>query len=89
VSIVIDLTEQYFKTRVAFSPDTEVIIQSSHKDVNSFFVYPTHPYVISEKFPNLHLIPDPCIVDINGLKIGITSTDTIGHLAENELTMWV
>lgn len=66
--------------------DTKTIIVSSLNDINSSAVYPTHPYKLKivRPFPNLYFVPDPCIVDINGVQIALTSTDITQHLADSE-----
>lgn len=66
--------------------DTKTIIVSSLNDINSSAVYPTQPYVLKtvRPFPNLYFVPDPCIVDINGVQIALTSTDITQHLADSE-----
>lgn len=66
---------------------THILIISSHEDANSSFVYPTHPYESEKQNCNIHFLPDPCVVDIEGLHIGITSVDTIGMLSNNELSL--
>lgn len=74
-----------FKT-FFFSNDTRVIVVASSRDAHSKIVYPTHPYNLKQRnFPNLTFLPDPSIISINGIIIGLTSTDVIGHLTEVEL----
>lgn len=60
---------------------------SSSNDIESSGVYPTHPYAIKNEYRNLKFLPDPCIFEIEGIKIGITATDIIKHLSEEELVM--
>lgn len=69
------------------NPNTNILIVSSHEDANSSFVYPTHPYRFKKHYKNLHLLPDPCVVTINDVEIGITSTDVLDHLSKNELAL--
>lgn len=69
----------------AVGTETQVIMVSSSSDIQSSGVYPTHPYTINLKYPNLIFLPDPCIFEIEGIKIGITATDIIRHLSEEEL----
>jgi DNA polymerase alpha subunit B len=67
--------------------DTKVIIVSSGDDINSSACYPTRPYKLKHMlrpFPNLFMAPDPCIVDINGVQVAITSTDIAQHLSDSE-----
>lgn len=71
----------------AVGNETQVIMVSSSNDIQSSGIYPTHPYTTNAEYPNLKLLPDPCIFEIEGIKIGITSTDIIRHLSEDELVM--
>lgn len=61
---------------------------ASHEDVHHDAFYPTPEYSIrnSLKRPNLHLMPDPCMLDIDGLIIGVTSVDIIRHLSSEEIS---
>ncbi|XP_062559953.1 DNA polymerase alpha subunit B [Armigeres subalbatus] len=67
-------------------PSTQVLVVSNHDDIMSMFVYPSFPYKIRSYFPNLRFLPDPCVVSINGLKIGITTADIIKDLSDAELS---
>lgn len=60
---------------------------SSSNDLISSGVYPTRPYKITTEYPNLTLLPDPCIFEVEGIKIGISATDILRHLSEEELVM--
>lgn len=57
---------------------------SSALDAQSTMVYPTHPNKLKRTYPNLTMLPDPCVVDVNGIMVGITGTDVLAHLAESE-----
>lgn len=87
-----DRFDQHFDRMIdqlvrSLSPHTHILIVSSHEDANSSFVYPTHPYESKQQYRNLHLLPDPCVVDIEGIHVGITSTDTINMMSNNELSI--
>lgn len=71
----------------SISPNTQILIIASHKDVNSTFVYPTHPYRVKNNNPNIRLLPDPCIVEMDELSVGLTSTDIISHFASHEVSI--
>lgn len=60
---------------------------SSSRDAHADLVYPTYPYTFKRTYPNLLLLPDPCTISINGMTIGITSTDIVTHLAEAEFVL--
>ncbi|XP_023023808.2 DNA polymerase alpha subunit B [Leptinotarsa decemlineata] len=65
--------------------DTHVIIISSQKDAHHHPVYPTPPFKIAERYNNLTFVPDPCMININGLVIGATSADVLLHISNFEL----
>ncbi|XP_037812195.1 DNA polymerase alpha subunit B [Lucilia sericata] len=69
----------------AVGGDTTILVVSSHRDANADCVYPTMPISLKKTFPNVHMLPDPSIVDLNGLTIGMTSTDIVDHILYNEL----
>lgn len=82
--------EEYFEKIMAnivasVPPTTEILIISNHDDLQSSFVYPSFPYKISKYFKNLHFLPDPCVISINGLTIGTTTVDVVRDLSEAEL----
>lgn len=69
--------------------DTKIVIVSSCHDINSSACYPTRPYAFKKDLgtSNVFLAPDPCILDVNGIKIALTSVDVTQHLAESEFCM--
>lgn len=60
---------------------------ASHKDAHADPVYPTMPYQLQKPYPNVHLLPDPSMIDLNGIVIGMTSTDIVDHILTNELAV--
>lgn len=73
-----------------YSLDTQVVVMSSYRDVHNGWIYPTPPYKLNKdiNFSNLHLVPDPCLIDINGLVIGMTSTDILYYLSQQEALLY-
>lgn len=69
--------------------NTQIIIVASVDDINSSACYPTRPYNFKRSgLPsNVFLAPDPCILDINGIRVAITSVDITQHLADSEFCM--
>lgn len=65
---------------------TQVIIVSSSNDINSSACYPTQPYKQKKlrPFPNIFMAPDPSIIDVNGIHIGITSVDIVQQMTAAE-----
>jgi hypothetical protein len=69
--------------------DTKIVVVSSVNDINGSACYPTRPYTFRRGLgtSNIFLAPDPCILDVNGIKVGVTSVDITQHLAESEFCM--
>ncbi|CAG0886814.1 unnamed protein product, partial [Darwinula stevensoni] len=66
--------------------DIELAIIASSMDVHHHPIFPTPPY--SLKFPlpkNVHIFSDPCMLDINGFIMGVTSIDVLFHLGKEEV----
>ncbi|KAG5670701.1 hypothetical protein PVAND_000948 [Polypedilum vanderplanki] len=88
-------TDEHFRKMLVsiserLGEDTKVVVVSSVNDINGSACYPTRPYVFRKGLgtaQNIFLAPDPCILDINGIKIAVTSVDIIKHLADSEFCM--
>lgn len=74
-----------------FSTDTEVFMVSSSQDGYSTFVYPTAPYELNAQsgiqYKNVTFLPDPCIIKLNGVTIGMTATDIYSHILDAEIAV--
>nr|XP_016943740.1 DNA polymerase alpha subunit B [Drosophila suzukii] len=68
----------------AVESHTAVLVVSSQKDAMSHSVYPTPPPTLRRTYPNLHMLPDPSLVDLDGITLGVTSTDVVDHLLSHE-----
>ena len=62
---------------------TQVILQPSTRDVHHRFIYPTPEFKIDS--PRIMSVPDPAILNIDGVLIGMTSTDVLFHLGKEEI----
>ncbi|XP_046490163.1 DNA polymerase alpha subunit B [Neodiprion pinetum] len=65
---------------------TQVILVSSNRDVHHEPIFPTPEFRLKHTYPNLHLMPDPCMIDIEGVIIGSTSVDSLMHLGREEIS---
>lgn len=65
-------------------PNIQIVVISSSKDVQHYPVYPTPAYTTSTKYPNVKFMPDPCMLNISGIIIGLTSVDVLFHLGKCE-----
>ncbi|CAK9291012.1 unnamed protein product, partial [Gordionus sp. m RMFG-2023] len=72
------------------------LLVSSYRDVfQRFDVYPTpsynidlHQHQLSDIENNVMFLPDPCILNINGIIIALSSTDTLFHLSCEEISFY-
>ncbi|RUS86560.1 hypothetical protein EGW08_005699 [Elysia chlorotica] len=71
----------------------KIIIVSSNRDAHSCYsVYPQPPYSLSTHFSdgskvNLIFVSDPATLVINGVVVGLTSTDILMHLTKSEISI--
>ncbi|XP_076656912.1 DNA polymerase alpha subunit B [Halictus rubicundus] len=70
---------------------TRVIVVSSNRDIHHDPVYPTPEFTIytnkiGSNVTNLYSMPDPCIINVDGLHIGVTSVDIVRHLGQHEVS---
>lgn len=65
---------------------THLVVSSSVREASCHPVYPQPPYAISPHSRNVHLVGDPCILQVEGLKIGLTSNDILFHLGAEEIS---
>lgn len=74
---------------VRLGEDTKIVVVASVDDINGAACFPTRPYHFKRGgLPsNVFLVPDPCVLDINGIKIAVTSVDIAQHLADSEFCM--
>ena len=65
-------------------PMTQVILQACTRDVHHRFIYPTPEFKIDAN-PRIISVPDPAILNIDGVILGMTSTDVLFHLGKEEI----
>ena len=65
---------------------TEAIVIPSTRDLNIFNVLPTMPFD-SFKASKIHYFSNPTVLNINGIVIGITSTDVLLHMSKEEISV--
>ncbi|KAH8251936.1 hypothetical protein KR038_011472 [Drosophila bunnanda] len=89
VSELAETFESFFEKMIAgimevVGSHTTVLIVASQKDAMVHSVYPTPPPTLRKTYPNLHMLPDPSLVDLDGITLGVTSTDVVDHLLSHE-----
>lgn len=72
-----------------YRSEVNVLVISSSRDAHGTTIYPTHPYSLRSNYKNLRFLPDPCTVQINGVTVGISSTDIFSHILDAELSEFV
>uniref|UniRef100_A0A669QGY5 DNA polymerase alpha subunit B n=1 Tax=Phasianus colchicus TaxID=9054 RepID=A0A669QGY5_PHACC len=72
------------------SAGTQLVFVPSQRDAHHDFVYPQPPFVCpdlpKEDKARVHFMPDPCTLDINGVVLGLTSTDLLFHMGTEEIS---
>jgi len=59
----------------------------SWRDIHHHTVYPTAPLQPKKAQPNLHFYSDPCVLNVSGVFIALTSTDILFHLSKEEIAV--
>ena len=68
-------------------PNTQVLmVPSGSRDVHHTFIYPTPPFEEPQQCGKIRMMTDPCIVHVDGIMFGITSTDILFHLGKEEMS---
>ncbi|XP_001807778.2 DNA polymerase alpha subunit B [Tribolium castaneum] len=61
-----------------------VVLVPSHKDAHNHVIFPSIPFKLRRRYENLHLVPNPFILDIGGVTIGGSTADILFHLSKAE-----
>lgn len=64
---------------------TKIVLVASCRDAHHEAIYPTPPYRLRQHSKKLFLAPDPCLLEIEGVVFGITSSDILFHLGKEEI----
>ena len=64
---------------------TEAIVIPSTRDLNVFNILPTMPFN-GYKSTKIHYFSNPSLININGVVIGLTATDVLLHLSQQEIS---
>jgi len=66
---------------------TELILVPSSRDVVGYPVYPQPPFPSSSLYlPTMRCVSDPCVLDISGVTVALTSADILFHLGKEEIS---
>jgi len=67
---------------------TDVVLVPSLRDAHENFVYPQPPYHMDATLFNnkIKTISDPSLLSVNGVRIGVTSSDILFHLGREEIS---
>ncbi|XP_050404737.1 DNA polymerase alpha subunit B isoform X1 [Patella vulgata] len=84
--------EELFKKQIDDISDVterincEVIIIPSYRDIHHDSVYPQPPYIVDQLKSHVHLMSDPCTLTINNIVFGVTSSDILFHIGQEEIS---
>ncbi|XP_065915346.1 DNA polymerase alpha subunit B-like [Dysidea avara] len=86
--------QQFFESSVLHrlrqvdSKHTQVVVLPSLRDVHHTPVYPQPPFITTSEHNKashgISFMSDPCVLVVNGIVMGMTSTDIIKHLSGQE-----
>nr|CAG4638520.1 EOG090X07VJ [Cyclestheria hislopi] len=79
-----DLVE---KLAAHIDSSVQMILVPSWRDCHHHPVYPTSPYQFKRNISNIRSVSDPCILNISGCVIALTSTDILFHLGKEEIAV--
>ncbi|XP_070578599.1 DNA polymerase alpha subunit B-like isoform X2 [Ptychodera flava] len=69
---------------------THLVFVPSQRDIHHEYVYPQPPYQVGEVFKQelhrVHFVSDPCTLNVNGIILGLTSSDILFHLGAEEIS---
>jgi len=66
---------------------TELILVPSSRDAVGYPVYPQPPFPASSLYlPTMRCVSDPCVLDIAGVTVALTSADILFHLGKEEIS---
>ncbi|XP_062332959.1 DNA polymerase alpha subunit B [Osmerus eperlanus] len=67
-----------------------LVFVPSQRDVHHHFIYPQPPFSLpdlkKEDAERVTLVPDPCTLLIEGVTLGLTSTDIVFHMGAEEIS---
>ena len=67
--------------------ETDVYLVTSARDAVGYPVYPQPPFPWAQTFAkNIKPLSDPCVLDIAGVRLAVTSTDVLFHLGKEEIS---
>jgi len=66
---------------------TELIMVPSSRDAVGYPVYPQPPFPASSLYlPTMRCVSDPCVLDVAGVTVALTSADILFHLGKEEIS---
>lgn len=67
-----------------------LVIVPSQRDIHHHFIYPQPPFTLpnlsKDQAQRVTLVPDPCTLLIDGVTVGLTSTDILFHMGAEEIS---
>ncbi|KAM8985964.1 DNA polymerase alpha subunit B [Ara ararauna] len=72
------------------SAGSQLVVVPSARDVHHDYVYPQPPFrypeLPKEDKQRVHFVSDPCTLEVDGVVLGLTSTDLLFHMGAEEIS---
>uniref|UniRef100_A0A8C6J9H5 DNA polymerase alpha subunit B n=1 Tax=Melopsittacus undulatus TaxID=13146 RepID=A0A8C6J9H5_MELUD len=72
------------------SAGSQLVFVPSTRDVHHDYIYPQPPFhypdLPKEDKQRVHFVSDPCTLEVNGVVLGLTSTDLLFHMGAEEVS---
>eukprot|EP01104_Vermistella_antarctica_P000044 TRINITY_DN1003_c0_g1_i2.p1 TRINITY_DN1003_c0_g1~~TRINITY_DN1003_c0_g1_i2.p1 ORF type:complete len:407 (+),score=95.70 TRINITY_DN1003_c0_g1_i2:399-1619(+) len=82
-----EILSEIVKTFAKELPDTQLVVVPSIHEAHINPVFPQPPYDIDiGTSAKIHLVPNPCVLEVDDFTIGVSTNDVLKHLAGNITT---
>ncbi|KAG7248327.1 hypothetical protein CRUP_032689, partial [Coryphaenoides rupestris] len=65
-----------------------LVFVPSQRDVHHHCIYPQPPFTLPQLGKRVTVVPDPCTLLIEGVTLGLTSTDILFHMGAEEISCY-
>ena len=63
----------------------EIFVIPSNNELHHIPVYPTPPFSCNAFEKNVHFLPNPSVIEINDIVIGVSTSDVLFEMCKQEI----